>query len=557
MEALGLPQAEHQEVLSQFRRLFLTGSKSYRINKFETHEREDKILQFKDSWVPSERPYLSDNLLAMHFTGELTLGSFHIYKQPVLSLDIDKHNDLQRVHFEQTLKDVSRLFPQALFVQSSLSGGVHAHLFLTESVQYEELAALARLFLQRHGLGIERVGHSQYQRVEVLELGLRLPFGLGSYPLLPGFDEKSSVPDMLAALFEDARQNPIPPADLFPDERRDVETRLRHDRRPDTSKERAAVANKLLLEEKAKSQTPISKTDLDHMLRLDPHGALFARALDYIKRWYVVGIETYGTRFMVTPSLAVWLATVGDCDEAKALEVLRYWVLNRSHFSRDIETRKEWVLEQLPSVVENAFQHAREQGYAAGAVTTGDMRHLVDLLGEPARSDPRRLPPGFHRVPQSVRDPRTGRLRLKSTVVMRSDIRPQRLGTQNMHFLELGFELIRFLRGKGGRAAIARNLLKRWGHRDYARHVQSLERLQMISRTGQPSKAKHRASIFELLWPEHPGAKVTDRLDGLAAVMTEEEIGRIFGDRTVTGKNLLSRRRKLLTREDAKIAPLE
>jgi hypothetical protein len=65
------------------------------------------------------------------------------------------------------------------------------------------------------------------------------------------------------------------------------------------------------------------------------------------------------------------------------------------------------------------------------------------------------------------------------------------------------------------------------------------------------------ASIFELLWPAHPGAKVTDRLDGLATVMTEEEIRRIFGDRTGLVKDLLSRRRKLLTREDVKIAPVE
>ena len=156
----------------------------------------------------------------MHFSGELTLGSFDIHEQSVLVLDIDKHKDLQRVHFEQTLKDVSRLFEQGLFVQSSSSGGMHVYLFLTETVPYKELVALARLFLQRKGLGIVPAGRLMYERVEVPHLGLRLPFGLGSYPLLPGFDEDAPVPDMLGALFEHARKNLIPPADLFPDERR-------------------------------------------------------------------------------------------------------------------------------------------------------------------------------------------------------------------------------------------------------------------------------------------------------------------------------------------------
>jgi hypothetical protein len=566
LQALGLHQNIHEEALAAIRQTFLTGSKGYRVRKFEAHKRPGKTPLFEGSWATAKKGYAYDNLLAMHFTGELTLGSYDVHEQSVLVLDIDKHNDLQRVHFEQTLIDVSRLFPQGLFVQSSSSGGMHVYLFLTETVPYKELVALARLFLQRKGLGIVPAGRLMYERVEVPHLGLRLPFGLGSYPVLPGFDESNPVPDMLGALFEHARQNPISPADLFLDERRDVEERLNGDdskkrrwRKEESSpsKKRETVAKELLIEEKASQQTPISKTELDHRLRLDPHGALFARARDYIKRRYVVGIETYGTRFMVTPSLAVSLATVGGCDEAKAVEVLRYWVLNRPHVSRGIQSRLDEVLEGLPSVVEREFQYAREHGYAAGTVTTGDIRHLVDLLGEPARSDPSRLPPGFHRIPQSVRDPRTGRLRLKSTVVMHSDIRPQRLGTQTLHFLELGFELIRFLRGKGGRAPIAARLLKQWGHRDYARHVQSLERLQMISRTGQPSKANHMASIFELLWPEHPGAKVIDRFDGLAAVMTEEEIGRTFQGRPGTITDLLSRRQKLLTREDAKIAPVE
>ena len=129
-------------------------------------------------------------------------------------------------------------------------------------------------------------------------------------------------------------------------------------------------------------------------------------------------------------------------------------------------------------------------------------------------------------------NPDTGSVDGKIVDLKPGGTRPSKLGTESMHFLRLGFELLRYLRGHGGRAWIARGLLKTtWGLRNYSRHMQSLERLQMISRVGEPNMVTGVATTFELVWKEHQGAPVTELLDGLAAVMSNQEIEHIFAGR--------------------------
>ncbi len=544
LEGIGLDKADHNPLLSQLRQLFLTGSQGYRTYGFKKHRQSGKRSRFSGDWVTTASKRASDNLIAMHLTGELLLSSFAIDTRPVLSFDLDRHNDLQRAHFDKTLEDLRKLFPQAFFIQSSRSGGVHAHLFLKRAVEYKELTALARLYLQRNGLGWVFIDRLSYERVEVPDQGLRLPFGPGSFPLLPDFDENSSVPDMLAQLFYHANNNQVDPTDLFQNERHDVDERLRNKRRPDTSEERTAIAKKLLTEEIEQAQAiisdAISDVELESRLQLDQYCHLFVRAPKYVKRLYVLGIPTYGTRWRSTPRIAVWLATAG-CNEDMALEVLTDWVENRTHASRDIESTPDRVIDELPSVIRSAFEYAQSENYIPGPVTTGDVRCLVELLNTPGRFDPHRLPHGFHRELQTQRNPRTGRVDVRSAVVMHSDITPQRSGTQNLHFLELGFHLISFLRGHNGTIWIARNILRTWGGRDYASHMEAFIRLGMISRVAEPSMTSSQATTFQLLWPQHDGDQVLDLMDALAAVMSRDEITRNFNGRPGIIKKLIIR----------------
>ncbi len=457
LEAIGITREMQGDVLLGISDIFLRDSEGFRTRNFNSRNRSGKPPRFKGRWKTTGGRRANDNLIAMHLTGEVTLASFKPSKQAVLSLDIDNHNDFQRAHFEETITEVGSLFPRGFLVRSSLSGGAHLHLFLDETVPYKELVALTRLFLHHHGLGVVRVGKSKYERVEVPDQGLRLPFGLGSFPLVPRFDEASSVPDMLAELFQHATNNKVSAAGLFQDERREVEERLRKEHRPINVESRTDMAAQLLRDEHDKHETPISEAELKRTLKADPYGFHFLHAPEHIKRLYVRGITCYGTRSKVTPTIAVYFATVGH-SEAKAVEVLTYWVNNRPHVSRNIKDHVDEVIEELPEVVSKAYKYARWEGLAAGPFTTGDLRKLLDLLSKPVPAGTTPTRGGRPGRPVMVRNPLTGQVWPR--LLPPAPRGPKKQGTSNEHFLELGFTLIRLLRGKGGESYVSHYLMK-------------------------------------------------------------------------------------------------
>ncbi|MGA7743758.1 MAG: hypothetical protein WBP56_07230 [Polyangia bacterium] len=217
-EAVGFPRGwAQQTAIADIRRLFLEGSTGYRALQSPESMRGKSKRRHRRYWqtTPNKRP--NDNLIAMHLTGEMPLSSFGLESTQVLTLDLDRHGDLQRVNFEETLKLAMAAFPEALPIRSSSSGGVHLLLFFDQPVSYQFLVSIARRRLEKFDLGVVHRGPCRFVRVEVPEQGVRLPLGQGSYLLTPGFNETSPVPEMLRALVQHAHEHdcpPTPPVDV-------------------------------------------------------------------------------------------------------------------------------------------------------------------------------------------------------------------------------------------------------------------------------------------------------------------------------------------------------
>jgi hypothetical protein len=361
--------------------------------------------------------------------------------------------------------------------------------------------------------------------------------------LLPGFGEDSPVPEMLTELFRYAAENMVCAVDLFPDERLEVKERLRKERRTSNIKTPTAMAAQLLRDEYDKDEKRITDADLKRSLKGDQHGTHFANAPAHISRLYVRGITCYGTRRRVTPAIAIWLATIGR-SEAKAVEVLTYWVNNRPHVSRNIKDHVDEVIEDLPMLVSKAYKYARQKQFAAGDITLFEIRLLVDMLTElpPDVPVPPRAPPRSQH--QRVWDSLTNQYRDRFVPAIPETLAPRKPGTSSMHFLKLGFELVRFLRGKGGECHVAHSVLEGWGKRDYLTHFQKLLKHGVISQTSAPNMNTDKAATLKLLWKERLGDPVTDLLDGLAAVMSEQEVQDIFKDCKKLAKDILTRMKR-------------
>src|ERR1039457_4534939 len=520
LSGVGLPKDVHRSVLRFMRSRFLQGADTFRYWKIYEGDKKNEPI-YEGKWLIDDGPdRASDNRIARHLTGEEALASFGLHRASVLTLDLDRHGDFQRINFDDTLAKTRALFPRAFPLRSSSSGGAHLLIFLTNEVNYKELAGLARLFLHRHGLGEVPVGDSLYERVEIPANGVRLPLGPGSYPLLKGFDESSPVLEMLGAMVEHAETQAVDPLTLFTAERADVDMHIEKTRWPVTLANRIRAAQALLHEEQQNTRRSITKDAVERLLESDHYGSLFKAAPDFVKRLYAVGIETYGTRWRATKRIPVWLAARG-CSKAKAVRILEHWVMNRRHVSHDIQNNIDRIIKDLPKVVKSAFGYARQKGYSPGKITTGDIRWFLHLLSA-------ELPPGTARPPQG------------STTL------PAREGTANMHFLQLAHEMVAFLRGHGGEHWIAKTRMKdaAWGGRDYFNHLTRLEAFGVVERTGEASIPKHESRTYRVRLDAKPGNRVKDLMSGLAQVMSTKEIERTFFDKPAFIKDLKARRRR-------------
>jgi hypothetical protein len=487
----------------------------------------------------------------MHLTGEMPLSSFGLGTTRVLTLDLDRHGDLQRVNFEETLRLAMAAFPDALPIRSSSSGGVHLLLFLDQPVDNELLVNLARRRLEKIYLGIVHRPPCRFQRVEVPEQGVRLPLGEGSYLLTPGFDETSAVPKMLRALVQHAREHAVAFDDVFADELRDVLDEMGRRELPDTPAMRAKVAEELYYQALDANLPHLAPGAVERRLQSDQFAHLFDTAPLFIRRAYAMGIEAFGTRTLITRKIAVWLATTG-IEVEEAIKVLTTWVDSRDHMSRDIQADIDWVKEQLSSVVHSSFKFARHKGYVAPEIPAGYVRWLIDHLDlapdpEALRQNPPAAEPGKMRRMRAWRTQPHARV----PVPLFPPNGPS-MGTRHAHGLALGYEMIARLRAAGGKTHIgAQWALKRGGAKgEYATWLRHWEGHGMVRCTDGYDVKTKQARVFEILLEVEVGPMVTSIWEGLAVVATKEEVLRLFPHLPGTVRKIEAIRKDLDTKKN-------
>jgi uracil-DNA glycosylase len=553
-EAVGFPRGwAQQTAIADIRRLFLEGSTGYRVIQSPESMRGKSKRRHRRYWqtTPNKRP--NDNLIAMHLTGEMPLSSFGLESTQVLTLDLDRHGDLQRVNFEETLKLAMAAFPDALPIRSSSSGGVHLLLFFDQPVSYQFLVSIARRRLEKFDLGVVHRGPCRFVRVEVPEQGVRLPLGQESYLLTPGFNETSPVPEMLRALVQHAHEHAVAFDQVFAEELGEVRDEIRRQQLPDTIESKIKTAEALYYQALDKNLPYLTPGEIESRLESDLSGYLFSAAPMFIRRVYAVGIEAFGTRTMMTRKIAVWLATTG-IEPEEAIEILTTWIESRDHMSRDIQADPEWVKEELTSVVHNAFKFARQKGYASQEVPAGYVRWLIDHLEvlpdpEALRQNPPTARPGSMR---RMRNPSAWlKNRRGGTPVPLSPPNGPHIGTRHVHGLELGYDMIARLRAAGGKTHIgAEWAAKRGGSKgEYATWIRHWEGHGLIKCTDNYDLQNKQARKFELVL-QIEGPMINSIWEGLAMVTTKEEVLRLFPHLPSTVRKIEMLRKRLASNKN-------
>ena len=306
------------------------------------------------------------DMIAQHLAGEIVLASFFsdkVRKVSVACIDVDRHNQYQRALFQQTLARLRQMFPRALVVRSSPSGGVHLYLFFAAPQDALKLRALLELKLLKAGLLIDAQMDVQFTEVLVGPgKGVRLPFGYGNWPLADGFGPDSRPAEMLEYLesFIDEKKNQLRIEDV-------VGAELRQVRRSKTSPE------KLL---KKMKREVLGMRDGLGLKVGDPYAAFFRGAPEWAKLLYAGGIPTFGTRQRETYSLVKHLL-LKDVPEEQVEVIIEHWLRSRNHRSRDWRRDPDGVLEDLPRLVEDVASSLKPAS-SRRLPALDDVRFLLD-----------------------------------------------------------------------------------------------------------------------------------------------------------------------------------
>lgn len=459
---------------------------------------------------------VSNDHLTRHLGREIVLSSFAPKEIHTMPLDIDRHSEIQIARLDETLALVHERFRRGFSVRSSHSGGVHRWIAFNVTQDFEETKWLLRLKVQKMGLGIVLDSGVVYTRVEIPDQGCRVPFGAGSYPLAGDFSPDDPI-GMLEAFLDWAndKRNRLSKRDFFAAELAAV-NRLLKSKHPNkstwTADERASAARELYYRERKKIIPDLPASVVSEALLRDPHGSWFLKAPDYIKQLYVGGIPGYGMRTTETKKLATWLVICG-LPNTRVEEILEAWLLtvpeHRRHLSKDLSADPQGVIDDLELHVQQARRYWEHKGRKPGAVTTGDLRWLVDHLAScdtrPAEALERNL---RRRKGVSLKSPSKGE------------------ATLNHHRLNMALEMIRLLRSGDGERTISSKLLRKWGGREYQRHLKHWSDEGLVEACGVPHRGVSRD--FRLLLEAQAGEPVASLQDGLGTILDEAELRALF-----------------------------
>lgn len=357
------------------------------------------------AWRTWRSHQLTLSLVERHLAGKIVVSPFHPQGMwRFVVIDVDRHNAIQAKSFDDTMTALCREFPNGIVLQSSLSGGQHIYVRVSDNTTYEEAALLVRFHLAGLGLlWLDTDGSRSVRsiRVEVPTQPPRLPFGEGS--CFPG----------------DARPIDLQVADFC--------QRLESSSTTDFDRVRAAARAalgtvlagkwsvvKVRRLEKRIAELEVAALPAPAFEPGDPRGLVAPRLPAYLRKVMAHGIPAYGTRTRWTIAMAKHLGEFMSPEQAA--ETIEHWLRLPSHVSADIQDEPE-------RVVEEARRMAKREARANGVPKRIWAR--VDKLVQQAHADivdparRRALEVRRYRILTSQQPPSLEALRLTAFQILR------------------------------------------------------------------------------------------------------------------------------------------
>ncbi|UQA57142.1 hypothetical protein [Polyangium aurulentum] len=307
-------------------------------------------------WRTLKRP-LSARLVAEHLQGRLWVAPHAAAGDwPYVVLDVDRHNAVQEQAFDRTLRKLQRHFPNSLFIQSSISGGVHVYVRLPGGTHYSTAARWMRAYLTMRGLRWTKVTAAnsktlQAELVEVPSHPPRLPFGEGSRILGSTKPLARQLDEVIAFLTANA------PRDYTRAKNHAIKA-LRREGLEFKGRWTAARRRRLdawLLRQELglgnnRPTYSFPSSDPWAMPKLDDL-PLHLRHVAYH------GIPAYGTRVRWTYALVE--ALVNRVPETEVRELMAHWLKSRSHASEDVQADLAYALQETDAIITSTYRRLR------------------------------------------------------------------------------------------------------------------------------------------------------------------------------------------------------
>ncbi len=306
----------------------------------ERHSRE---------WKRTRNGPLTEELVRNHLLGAHWVAPFATSGPwPYAVLDLDRHDALQALYFDEVLAEVMRQFPNSFMVKSSDSGGAHVYVRLPPDTRYYTAARLLRVFVTGVGLRWKTVsGHAGQkivtEMVEVPNDPPRLPFGLGSSL----FDENVDLVTALSSFIDFCRSSDF--EDYENAERRAPSMLDFVPEGPASSLAHFRWFHSKELEAAGVGESPLEPSD--------PWSAILHFLEPPLRVVATSGIPSFGTRHRWTYDLVKWLADFVPRPEVERL--IKTWLRDRTHVSRDINSDLSAVERQTSDIIEEHYRHLR------------------------------------------------------------------------------------------------------------------------------------------------------------------------------------------------------
>lgn len=322
-------------------------------------------------WKTKPGP-LKASLLEQHLRGHISVGPGKVGDWPYVVLDVDVHNVLQKKHFEDTVSWIAKTIPSAFLVRSSISGGVHAYLRVPKEISYERAARFLRAFValnNKHWLE-HKDRRLVAEAIEVPSRPTRLPFGPGSQMLSSELPLSGQVESFVLWLQQ-------APCTDFENARRFV---ARFVANGGIAKWTPAQRYRLREHGNQPPERPLqrlSPEDPWQPIVKELRTQLHVRDLRLLLQAIHNGIESFGTRHRITVALVHALADI--VDEARARELMAYWLQHRDHQSVDIRGDRAGVLEDIETLIVKEYSRGVPESIWLSARTALESAYRQEL----------------------------------------------------------------------------------------------------------------------------------------------------------------------------------